>query len=144
MKKQTITTLTMLGLMATLISSSIHAQTGRLITANIPFNFVTHNRTLPAGEYTVEPIRVGGSPALKIQSADGHVTAILPVRPTRLGVEGAEAKLVFRQYGNQYFLAQVWGLEEKGGQEVLKSSSEDRLAMDAARPDSVSIAAKRK
>ena len=57
--------------------SSVQAQSGRLINANVPFNFVIKERALPAGQYVFALVQVGGSDAVRIQSADGHITAFV-------------------------------------------------------------------
>lgn len=106
------------------------AQAVQLIGANIPFDFVVKGKVLPAGDYILEPIQVGASQALKIQSADGHITAIVPVRSVRTKAIGDDPKLVFNRFGDQYFLSQVFGLEERASYALHKSSAEERLARD--------------
>ena len=141
MKKQvySIFVISILLLAASVIPAN--AQAGRLIGANIPFTFVVKDKTLPAGDYILEPIQIGASQALKIQSADGHITAIVPVRSARTKAIEGDPKLVFNRFGDQYFLSQVFGPEERASYALHKSSAEERLAKDisGSKRDVVSV-----
>jgi hypothetical protein len=95
-----------------LAGGSARAQSGRLLAANIPFKFYLNDRAFPSGRYTVEPARAGGADALRIQSADGHLAAIVAVRFGQSKTNEVEPTLVFERFGDQYFLSQVTGLEE--------------------------------
>jgi hypothetical protein len=56
MKKQALKTFTMLNLLM-LTAVSVAAQSERIRVINISFSFIVGDKTLPAGEYTVEPNR---------------------------------------------------------------------------------------
>jgi hypothetical protein len=108
-----------------------------LVKGEIPFGFIVADKTLPAGNYTL--IKV--SPELtKIRDSQSHnVLAIL----TCAVVKGEPVKpmLVFRRYGDQYYLAQIWN-GTKGGAEIPKCRKELQLAQNQATPELVYIAAK--
>ena len=142
MKKAIYSYFVIAGLLLTVSVISASAQSARLIAANIPFNFVVKDKVLPAGEYTIERIQVAASEALKIQSRDGHITAIVPVRFSRTGANKHEAKLVFSQLGDQYFMSQAIGFEEKAAYTLPRSRTEDALAksMTSGRPNTITIA----
>ena len=140
MKKQSYTVLVIAALLATVFTSA-QAQSDRLITASVPFNFVIKDRALPAGEYVFALVQLGGSDAVKIQSADGHITAFVPTRSAKAKASQAAAKLVFNRYADQYFLSQVCGLEDSTTQQLTKPRAEDRLAKTEAEKKNVSIAA---
>jgi len=57
MKKQAIRSFTIFVLLLLMTAISAHAQSERSKVTNIPFSFVVGEKTLPAGEYTVEPNR---------------------------------------------------------------------------------------
>jgi len=107
---------------------SAYGQPARLIRANIPFNFVVQDKSLPAGEYTIERIQVAASEALKIQSRDGRLTFIVPVRSSRAAQNQDEVRLVFNQLGGQYFLRGATGFEAETSYALLRSRTEDALA----------------
>ena len=133
MRKQAYTFFATASLVLALAAMSVHAQSVRLM-ANIPFNFTVKNRTLPAGEYTVEPIQIGGSQALKIQSRDGRITALVPARFNRTGEGQLEPKLIFNRSGEQYFMAQVLGFEGTAIYTLPKSRAEEALARGEGGP----------
>ena len=75
----------------------------RIVKANIPFNFTVGSQRLPAGEYTVSSPESG---VVQIQSADKHLVAITPAFNSGLASDGG-SKLVFKRYGDQYFLRRI-------------------------------------
>ncbi len=104
---------------------------GRLdhkIQADIPFDFMVGDETLPAGTYTfAHPTTMPD--VLLIRSLDGHESVVVITR----GVQESrtppdETKLVFTRYGDVYFLAQVWTVGKIEGREFLKSSTESEVA----------------
>lgn len=124
--------------------TSAQAQSDILIAANVPFNFLIKDRALPSGEYLFSLVQFGGSDALKIQSADGNITAFVPTRSARAkGLQG-EPKLVFNRYGDDYLLSQVWGLENSTTQRLAKPHAEKRIPKIATERSNVSIAAHKK
>ena len=68
--------------------------------AKIPFDFTVGNTTLPAGEYTIK------SPAqwlVWIQNANSASSAAVIGTPSNQD-SGSVSELVFRKYGDRYFL----------------------------------------
>lgn len=121
MKRQVLTLVSALGLL--LMAGSAYAQTVNL-RANVPFNFIVRNATLPAGTYTISSI----SSALSIRS-EPELQAVAMVLAN--GVESlkspAQSKLVFHRVGNQYFLAQIWTAGSSSGREIPMSRREAEL-----------------
>lgn len=123
--------------------ASVSAQTpGHNITANIPFEFSVGDKSLPAGQYAIGRINSDGT-QLRVSSRDESAS-----RNTQ-AVQASEAKeqsvLVFKRYGDRYFLSQVWLAGEKEGRQMLKSSSEkaieQELAMNNAKAETVTVIA---
>ena len=139
MKKQASIVLVFAALLAT-VSMSVKAQSDRLIGAPVPFNFMIKDRALPAGQYVFALVKFAGSDAIKIQSADGHITAFVPTRSTRARQNQVEARLVFNRYEDRYFLAQVSGLDGSALQQLSPSRAEKEMAAgNAARRTEVSV-----
>ena len=134
MRKQAYTLFATASLVLALAAISVHAQSARLVVADIPFNFTVKNRTLPAGEYTVEPIQIGGAPALRIQSRDGRITAMVQARFNTARESKAEPKLIFNRFGEQYFMAQALGFEGEAIYTLPKSRAEEALARGKGEP----------
>jgi hypothetical protein len=71
----------------------------------VPFSFNVGRTVLPAGEYTFTAETL----ALRIQSKDGRSnTVTLPQRTLGATQSESEIKLIFKRYGDTYYLAQVW------------------------------------
>ena len=114
-------------------ASAMFAQTEiqRLMTVNIPFEFSVEDHYLPAGQYvvfTVTPER-----SIRIASADGKPSAIVNTVPNYAEAPSTNSRLVFRRYGDDYFLAQVW----TAGQNVARNPLSSRRAMQVASRGSV-------
>ena len=127
MKKQIIST-TALIIMAIVIGTSQLAQartlSGRLVV-HVPFDFVAGQQQLPAGRYTVRNAKTDSDTALIIQSEDGKQAAILLTQSD--GGRAERARLTFRQYGDQFFLAGVWVPGTAGGRQLPESKQERRF-----------------
>lgn len=92
------------------------------LRVDVPFAFTAGNTTLPAGRYTVKRNLV---PLLvTVRSADEKVRTTLLM----LGVKGRGpeqgGQVVFRLYGYDRFLGEVWGEGSSSGLGVPTSASE--------------------
>jgi hypothetical protein len=94
----------------------------------VPFEFNVGGRTMPAGEYVVRLLgRESNLPAVLIKSGDGRAAQILKMTPVDAKRMRESATLVFRRYGGQHFLAQIWTPAERAGLKVRRSEAERRL-----------------
>jgi hypothetical protein len=92
-------------LAATLISltaARAHAQAG-IVQAQVPFDFIVQNQTMPAGGYRISYVADG---AILIRSLDGRFETATVTHGAD-GLPPGEGKLVFTRYGNRYFLHEV-------------------------------------
>lgn len=147
MTKKLYSTFAMLSLFFMLAVVSVQAQSESKLSVNIPFDFQIGNKVLPAGAYDVKRL---SQTSMLIRSADGQRSAIA-VAPksarTSADEKAAQTRLVFHQYGNQYFLAQVWMNKGGEGRELNKSDAEreaakgQNLAMGGAAVKKVEVAA---
>ena len=138
MKKQVLTLVGVLSLL--LVAGSAFAQSGQ-IRANIPFNFTVSRSTLPAGNYSVST--TGGTDSiLVIQGVDGKAVKLVGSHHVQASKLSDRTKLVFRCYGDRYFLAQVWMRGSQMGRELPKSTLESEIAMDAAAHQVVLVASR--
>jgi hypothetical protein len=145
MKKKLLKGFTMLMMMVALALAtaavSANAQSRNNMMANIHFDFVVGDQTLPAGEYNVRAINEARN-ALMIQGTDNRKSA------TRLSFPNGElknrthARLVFHRYGQRYFLAQVWN-GETAGRDLTKSKQERAMERELASIPSKSNPAQR-
>src|SRR5262245_19371414 len=103
MKKQTLAIVATLSIVIALAVTGL-ASLSTQVKANIPFDFMVNGKTLPAGAYTLSLGAVKDT--LVIRSRENSVAiAAISMATTDKG-EG-KARLVFRRYGNQNFLAKV-------------------------------------
>ncbi|HEX6648124.1 MAG TPA: hypothetical protein VF075_01250 [Pyrinomonadaceae bacterium] len=141
MLKQSVKTLTMLtlvvglALVATVVSANGQTKSPRL-TANIPFDFIVGDKTLPSGEYVVSSATDDGA-GVRISSHNGKSSAIRLSQAVPERTKSRNARMVFHRYGQQYFLAQVWSGSDYG-RALMQCNKERNL-----RRELESIAAKR-
>jgi hypothetical protein len=99
------------------------------LRANIPFNFVAGNRTLPAGEYQVQSAAAGEA-ILMVQSSDGRRTMYLTAANCGGGNPAENTELVFHHVGKQYFLYQIQVRGYREGRQLPKSRAEAEAALN--------------
>ncbi len=126
MKREILKGFTMLALIVALALAtavvSANAQSPNRVMADIPFEFVVGDKTLPAGKYSVTPVTAGG--ALAIQKTDGRNSVLRLSDLAERDRNKTHARLVFHRYGQSYFLAEVWNGESIGRQ--LRKSRQER------------------
>jgi hypothetical protein len=130
MKKQALKTFTMWSLLLMMTAVSVAAQSERS-KITIPFSFIVGEKTLPAGQYTVEPNRRDSDQSWLFQSKDGRTSSLFTTMPVRANQTQEGSKLVFHRYGEQYFLSQIWTAGANSGRELLMPRLERELAKNA-------------
>ena len=118
--KATVLKLTAILAVVMALTASVYAQ-GSIVKRSkfvVPFGFNVGGKVLAPGEYTVS----ADFEVIRIQSKDGKQNiAQLPLR--RLGSgRDTESKLMFKRYGDEYYLAQVW-LPDGIGREIKRTRS---------------------
>ena len=140
MKKQLVNYLGVLGLL--MVAGSAFAQSIN-VRANIPFNFNVGKDTLPAGQYEVRTISSSSGALLinnwKAKRSEMFVTYGISTSHA----QGEEGKLVFKRYGDQYFLSQIWVDSSDTGRELPISPRERELALGHAPAKAVVVAESR-
>lgn len=101
------------------------------LVVNIPFAFQVENKTLPAGEYRIEPVPTGAGYVQKIQQTEGDAVTIVSTIIVYSKNGKSEPQLIFNQYGKSYVLFQIWTGEGRG-RELSKSEREKELARTEA------------
>jgi len=128
MAKQMIKGLTMLLLIVALslvtAVASANGQSSKQQRANIPFEFVVGDQEMSAGSYSVASAT---SEALKISGTENGMSTFRLSHAINGLTPAEKGKLVFRRYGNHYFLAEVWTAGESQGRRLLKSKGEKAI-----------------
>ena len=126
MKKNMLKVFTMLSLVVMLAAGSVWAAAEEPFKINVPFEFSAGKQVLPAGEYVVRQV-FGGS-VVRIQAVEGDAIATVQTHSVQSKSDQSKARLVFRRYGDQYFLSQVFGSNDIKGRELSRSRREREFA----------------
>ena len=110
------------------------AQAQQTMTAKIPFDFVASGHALPAGTYVFRAALPNNNETLAILDGRGHGAV---AGANSLDWQQTGQKLVFRKYGEQYFLADIYS--PTGRLHFTPSRSESKLAQ-TAEAQNVSVA----
>lgn len=120
---------------------SAMAQSSVSLRADIPFEFIAGKATMPAGEYAVRSLTQPGIVA--INAVDRSANALLLTQGAQALTAPEQAKLVFRKYGDRYFLAEMWGAGGLSGHRLPVTKTERELTQRAANFEVVAVLAKR-
>ena len=110
-------------LFAALACTALHAQTVDLL-ANIPFDFHTGDKLLPAGKYL---IHADGS-VVFLRTADGNPASIFLTFGATAFNGVRKSGLDFDRYGDEYFLTTIWNSFNQNGRAVPKTARQKELA----------------
>ena len=113
-------------------ASAVLAQGRARVTADIPFDFSVSNKSMPAGKYIVQKHQTM-SHLLQVQGWDSNKSAYVTTNDAVKTKRSEKTILVFRRYGSEYFLAQMWTAGESAGIEVPVSKSERQARKHAER-----------
>jgi hypothetical protein len=129
------------GLGATFTNAQIRSDA--TIRANIPYSFVVNNTTLPAGTYVITVVDPYASDlsVLEIRSANGKTAVLFETDPVTVLGLARQTELVFDKIGDTYFLSRVFLKGNEGGNQLLKSKTQQRLEENGSIAESHSIAA---
>jgi hypothetical protein len=146
MKKQVVWMPLILMVMfaAAVVSSRSQAAYG--VRADVPFDFVVGDKTIPAGRITAHGVSNADQGSLTIKNSTEGQLALRIGRKMSGAERTKQCKLVFHKYGDRYFLAQIW-IPGYQAWEVTKSKEERSLEHDMrlvknVKPAPVIIAAK--
>lgn len=129
------------GLLVLLTFASALGQSDRQTIIHIPFNFSVGEKAFTAGKYVIERNRKDSDTVWVIKRKDNVGKAMLLTRPVRANETQQDTRLVFRQYGDLYFLAEFWTAGDQTGREIQVSDREKALdkALAEKRQDHVLI-----
>jgi hypothetical protein len=94
------------------------------LLVNIPFSFLVDNHPMTPGRYVVVP---AGNGVLGMFKAEDDSPRLLMSVHSVESRASQTPKLVFRRYGDSYFLTEVWNGDNIGRQ-LAKSKAEKELA----------------
>ena len=126
MTTKIINTLTGLVLLLA-VAAPLHAGSilNHEMTVGVPFGFIAGDKSLPAGDYSVQVNPERGSVVLH---QEGQSPLILLTNQRESTNTPPRGKLVFKRYGANFFLSEVWNQDNATGQELTPSAAEKEMA----------------
>ena len=76
------------------------------VVAQVPFEFMVANKTVPAGEYVVQAFTMDGN-TLVIRNAEAKVGLVSTSSQSEGKQDASNYALVFKHYGDRYFLSGI-------------------------------------
>jgi hypothetical protein len=129
MKRQAFSLISLLSLL--LVAGSAIAQTVH-VRASIPFNFAVGSKTFPAGTYDLGTMS-DDTKMLLLRARDADSSIMVGSNAAENLQPADKTKLVFNQYGDRYFLSQLWIAGETRGRQLPKTSREKEVATELAK-----------
>jgi hypothetical protein len=93
-----------------------------VMKVKVPFAFSAGDVTLPAGEYTITKENARGT--LLIQGSQANEVCLVQTFSGITYVPDGNGSLLFKRYGDQYFLSQVFPAFAEAGQKLPVSKME--------------------
>jgi hypothetical protein len=135
MTRQLVKAMTMLMLVVALALvsavASAYGQSNSNAVADIPFEFVAGNKAMAAGHYRLSAATAGGE-VVKIREEATNQSVMTITLGLMNNKPAQESKLVFRRYGNKYFLAEIWTAGESQARQLLKTKEEKAIERELA------------
>lgn len=133
MKKQLFHTAAALSLFLMLGVAAASAQTTRVMTVTIPFEFYVGKTALPAGTYTVYGTSTYGGGGFLLGDADRQAKVVFNTQQAQTAEARTNHRLEFRRYEDTYFLARIWAAGNKIGRELQPTRFERELVKEVTR-----------
>jgi hypothetical protein len=115
-------------LVATLvINANAQSRSRQELRLDVPFAFNVGNTSLPAGEYRISIVNPASDCSVVQIAGVGETKRIMVIAKDIQGGRPENARIAFRRYGSQYFLAQVWMAAEPVGLATPHSRTEKQL-----------------
>jgi hypothetical protein len=95
------------------------------IKADIPFDFQVGKKKMPKGDYIIESVNDSGTVLIRREKG-GKAVNVLTVKDKH--TDKHKSRLMFRRYGDQYFLARIWDGSSETVLKIEKTSAEKKVA----------------
>ncbi len=139
MKRQIAIWMSVFGLLLVVAGASAQSVN---VKANVPFDFIVDNATLPAGTYSIQSINdANGSPTLVIRGETVKTGRLVSSNQAEKLNPAATSHLLFHRYGDTYFLAQIWMQGEQHGRELRMTRREAEIAKNLQSSEDVIVLA---
>jgi hypothetical protein len=122
---------------AVLAVSCFSAQLDHKTITAVPFDFMVGNRHMAAGTYEV----TSDQSMVLVRGAENDSATFALSFSASAGKIQERATLVFKRYGDRYFLNQVWYPGADQGRELTTSKLEQEIARNGSKPEIVALLA---
>lgn len=141
MKYNTFKVLVLSSLFVVMAGLIVYAEVEPRVIANIPFAFIVGNKTLPAGDYTIDRPDSNDPNVLLIRNANNHIALFTNAESVQAKQMPDKSELVFNRIGDKYFLSKVWVTGDDIGCEIPKPRAERELELSASNssPQTVTV-----
>jgi hypothetical protein len=145
MKKRACISLMALSFLVSILSvAPASAKSIKGLRAQVPFDYQVGDTLIAAGDCTVTSVS-SDSPGLIVRGAQGSAVILTSAAQAKANAKSSP-RLVFHKYGEQYFLAAVWGAGDMG-RRLPESKRERGLRRELqvagnARMETVTVAAR--
>jgi hypothetical protein len=124
-------------LLGALVISAAYGQPGPRINVNVPFDFQIGEKAYSAGPYTV---KAGpAATAVLVQSTDMRRAQFILTSPAKARTSISQPSLVFKRYGKDYFLSEIWLARSDTGRQLPPGRKETELARWLSAPDGQTV-----
>src|SRR5215470_14178647 len=131
MKKSIIRAIAVLSLMSMFVVMTAYAQAPDAIKFDAPFSFTVGGKTLPAGKYSIQRLRIDSTDILLVRNEDNRGIVNFRVSKKELKNTPSICKLIFSRYGDTSFLKQIQYNYSTVGYELPRSRSEREMIKKA-------------
>jgi hypothetical protein len=116
----------LLGIFLLVLVSVGYAQSGSpIVNVKIPFNFNIGAQKFLAGQYDLKPLL---QHTMMLRNQQGRGLTNMSTISVRSMEPPNSTALIFRRYGEHYFLSQIWVAGDAVGSEIPKCRSEIEIA----------------
>jgi hypothetical protein len=117
---------------------------GEAERASIPFDFIVREKTLSAGDYEVRRLTDSPSTLLIRNVNDNRQQIVFMVNQVQTRTTPKQGEIIFKRFGDTYFLSGIWSPGEQKGDEVPAPRQERDLERTIASnnqiPETVTLA----
>jgi hypothetical protein len=117
LKQFVITVLLLLSLIA-LVANSVEAQSAYRLKVDVPFQFVLHGQTLPAGKYVIERTNPAKPNILTLKKVDRGPVRLVITQRVENDEPSTASSLIFIQRNGKHYLFQVWTVTAMNGNQI--------------------------
>jgi hypothetical protein len=139
MKYNTFKVLVLSSLFVVMSGLIVYAEVEPRVIATIPFAFIVGNKTLPAGDYTIDRPDFNEPNVLLIRNANNHIAIFTNAESVQAKQMPNRSELIFNRIGDKYFLSKVWVTGDDIGCEIPKPRAERELELSASNPSAHTV-----